>query len=380
MRILINTATTYKGGGVQVASSFIEECRNFPEHEYHVILGVGIAKITDTTTFPPNFTFYKIPYRPAERVFSFKDQAAFMKEVEKKAQPECVFTTSGPAYWRPKAPHLMGFNLAHYLYPESQFYKIISKVAVIRWKLRGMVIKHFFEHDADAYVVQTDDINERLVKWLGNPDVHTVTNTYGSQYDRETSGGAQFLPDNRGEEFRLLMLSSYYPHKNFEIINEIVSQLDYSKGGRAVKFVVTLPDDVYKRLFTEENRRHIYNVGPVKPVDCPQLYTECDAVFTPTLLECFSATYAEGMKMKVPIVTTDLGFAHTVCGDAALYFTPLDAGDAIKKILLLCNDEQLQRKLVEAGQESMKKFNSSRERAIKFLEISENLIKKSGAR
>ena len=27
MRLLINTASTFKGGGVQVAKSFIEECK-----------------------------------------------------------------------------------------------------------------------------------------------------------------------------------------------------------------------------------------------------------------------------------------------------------------------------------------------------------------
>ncbi len=375
MRLLINTATTYKGGGVQVATSFIEECRNFPEHQYHVILGEGVSNSIAADKFPANFTFYKIPYRPAEKVFSFQDQAAFMKNVERESRPDCVFTTSGPAYWRPKAPHLMGFNLPHYLYPESPFFKMIGKVSRIKWFLKGSVIKYFTKRDADAYVVQTEDVKQRLAKWIGSPNVHTVTNTYGSQYNTKTSGMVQFLPAKKNNEFRLLMLSSYYAHKNFEIINDIIAVLSETEK-ESIRFVLTLPDDVYSSLFPAENHKYIYNTGPIKPAECPQLYAECDAVFLPTLLECFSATYAEGMKMELPILTTDLGFAHTVCGKAALYFTPLNAVDAKNKIVLLWLNSEMRQQLVKAGRDEMKKFNSSGERALRFLEIAENLIKK----
>ena len=58
MRLLINTSSTYKGGGVQVAKSFIEECKKFNEHEYYIVLGENIAKTIDTAIFPKNFTFY----------------------------------------------------------------------------------------------------------------------------------------------------------------------------------------------------------------------------------------------------------------------------------------------------------------------------------
>ena len=58
-----------------------------------------------------------------------------------------------------------------------------------------------------------------------------------------------------------------------------------------------------------ENR--IINVGPIKSAECPSLYSECDIMFFSTLLECFSASYAEAMIMKKPIITTDMGFAHT---------------------------------------------------------------------
>ena len=66
--------------------------------------------------------------------------------------------------------------------------------------------------------------------------------------------------------------------------------------------------------------------------NCPKLYNQADAMFLPTLLETFSASYPEAMKMERPILTSDLDFAKDICGDAALYFNPLDSYDIANKI------------------------------------------------
>jgi hypothetical protein len=77
MKILINTASTLKGGSLQVAKSFIEECRFHNNHQFYVILGLSLNKIIDRNIFPSNFVFYDIDYRPAERVFSLFNRFRF---------------------------------------------------------------------------------------------------------------------------------------------------------------------------------------------------------------------------------------------------------------------------------------------------------------
>ena len=83
----------------------------------------------------------------------------------------------------------------------------------------------------------------------------------------------------------------------------------------------------------------IINVGPIRIEEAPSLYKECDAMFLPTLLECFSASYVESMKMEKPILTSDMGFAWTVCNNAAIYFDPMDANDIAAKIIELFNSK-----------------------------------------
>ncbi|MCL8006656.1 glycosyltransferase [Gelidibacter japonicus] len=375
MRLLINTATTFKGGGVQVAKSFIEECKLYSEHEFLVVLGLNIVPLINPNTFPSNFTFFKIPYRPATRVFSFKDPAEFLKKIEEEYNPDIVFTTSGPAYWKPKALHLMGFNLPHYIYGDSPYFQKISLLRRLKWKLKGSVIKHFVQKDANAYVVQTKDVMLRLKKWLKTDrSISTVSNTYGEQFNEVDKDSKKLLPEMEMNEFRFLILSAYYEHKNLEILNQIIPLIQNGRNTN-IKFITTLPNVTFAKVFSDEAQKNILNVGPVKPDDCPQLYLETQAIFLPTLLECFSATYAEAMKMKSPIITTNLGFAKSICGNAALYYDPIDAQDAYNKIISLVEDPILYKGLLENAEHEILKFNSASERAAKYIDICTQMVK-----
>ncbi len=128
-------------------------------------------------------------------------------------------------------------------------------------------------------------------------------------------------------------------------------------------------------LFDDSHKKFIFNVGPVQVMECPSLYEECDFMFLPTLLECFSASYVEAMLMAKPILTSDLGFAHTVCDDAAVYFNPVDPDDIIDKIVYLMNTSKLRDVLVENGKKRLSAFNSPTGRAETFLSICKKMAK-----
>lgn len=380
MRILINTASTFKGGSVQVARSFIEECRDIDANEYHVILSKSLERLIDQRDYPRNFHFYTPGFRPATRVLSRHSSTRVFKQIEACVDPDVVFTTSGPSYWKPQAPHLVGFNLPHYVYADSPFFSRISYRQLARWRMKGVVLKYFFKKDSDAFVVQTDDVNRRLRKWLKTERVYTVSNTWSLHYDQPRHNAPK-LPAKTNGEFRFLTLSSWYTHKNLGIIPEVLGALP-DRVRKNVRFILTLPEQTFARHFPAKFNGNIINIGPVKPEEGPGLYLECDALFLPTLLECFSASYAEAMKMEVPILTSDLGFAHTVCGDAALYTDPLDPGEIATGIIQLMDRPYLRQELVEKGHRRSRNFMSSTERAKEYLKLCERLVdenKKSAA-
>lgn len=372
MKILINTATTYKGGGIQVAKSFIEECIKYSDNTYFIVLSDSLSKILDTKKFPENFSFFNAPFRPATQVFKLKPHNYFLKKIEKDFNPDIVFTTSGPSYWKPKVPHLMGYNLAHYIYPKSAYFSIISLKRRLWWIGMKLYAQYIFKRDADALVVQTDDVNNKVQKFLNRTEVYTVFNTINAHYLTFDTFQNK-LPPKNSNEFRLLTLSAWYPHKNLSIIPKVASVLKHM-GFDNIKFIVTLPKTDFNKLIGSSQLDNIVNIGTVKVEEAPSLYKECDAMFLPTLLECFSASYVEAMQMKKPIITSDMGFAHTICDNSALYFNPMDENDIANKIITLFNSKDLQNKLIERGLNRLNIFGTAEDRAKKYLEICESLI------
>ena len=230
---------------------------------------------------------------------------------------------------------------------------------------------YYFKRDADYFVVQTDDVNQRVRKSLKTDKILTVTNTASSFYSNWESYPAK-LPVKEQSVFRLLTISSYYGHKNLEIIPLVLDELK-QRGINHVEFVLTLKQEDFNKHIGKNFG--IHNIGPIKPAECPSLYQECDAMFLPTLAECFSASYPEAMSMERPIITTDLGFAHSICGDAALYYEAKNPQAAADEIERLISDINLQRNLTTKGKEQLKTFDSPQERARKYIELCEKLVK-----
>lgn len=372
MRLLINAASTFKGGSVQVAYSFIHECKKYGENHYIVVLSESISQIINPNEFPDNFTFYDLKYRPATRVFKWQKTDEDLNRIAAIENPDVVFTTSGPSYWSPNVPHLCGFNLGHYIYDDSPYFRLISIYQRIKWGFKGLVIKYFYKRDVDQIVCQTEDVAIRASNWLGIKKVHVVSNTCGDAYLNPITVPNK-LKKRDEKEFRVFTLSSYYRHKNLEIINDIVPFL-LKKGIEDVKFVLTLPPEDLEHHFTQEAKEYIINVGGVPIDEGYSIYKECDIMFLPTLMECFSASYPEAMITKTPILTTNLSFARGICEDAALYYTATSAEAAIEKILALKKDENLRTELIKKGEKRWGYFLTPSQRAEKYLSICESLI------
>lgn len=370
MKLIINTAQQRFGGPVQGALSFINECKNFPKYEYHVFLGRGLKKVLNKKVFSTNFKFYDFDFGIINLRKTFKINN-FLRKYEKKINPDCVITPVGPPYFNSDAPHIIGYNLGLYVYPESPYFKSLSFYRRCKFSLKKFLHFYFYKRDADAFVVQTADMNRRVKKALNADKVFTVTNTHSGYYKNWESYPKK-LPAKKEERIRLLTLSSYYPHKDLELIPKIVEGLK-KRGLTDIDFVLTLGENIFREKISKNGTDQIINIGPVPPNECPSLYAECDIMFLPSLAESFSASYPEAMVMEKPIITTNLGFAKSICEDAALYFNASNYEDAIKKIIKLKNDRSLQKRLIANGKRRVKDFDSPQERARKYLSLCDKM-------
>jgi len=159
-------------------------------------------------------------------------------------------------------------------------------------------------------------------------------------------------------QLKLFCPARYYPHKNLEILTELFSQFPDELSN--VTVFITLTADhhpnaakLLAKIDRLNLRNKIVNLGHIPYEEIGSYYRHSDALFMPSLLESFSTTYVEAMAAGLPILTSDLDFAHSACGDAAEYFNPFDPASVQNSIVRFMNDHARQTELAQLGEQKM---------------------------
>jgi len=366
-RLIINASNLRGGGALQVASTFIEGLKSFSQNYYFVFLPPALSESIKENEFTKNFIFYRVDNPSIVPFFNkVSDQLSLL---ESQIKPDCVFSLFGPTYWKPKGHHVMGFANGLYLYGDLPYIKKLPFFERLILNFKKNYHRILLKNNADLYVVQTDDMKKRFAEFIDVP-LNKISVIYGSYHPvfSDNINNINLLPSKKNNEFWFVTISSYYPHKNLDIINEIVDILSSKDIGIKIKFILTLPHDLFRKKFNY-NSPFILNVGPVDLKDCPYLYSKSDALFLPTLVESFTASYPEAMIMKKPILTSDYQFAKTVCTDSALYFDPYNVNDIVSKIVKIATDERLYNELANKGVVRVKSMPTFLNMTKKYLDI-----------
>jgi glycosyltransferase involved in cell wall biosynthesis len=298
---------------------------------------------------------------------------------------DLVFTFFGPAYVTFRCPHLCGVADGWVTHSSRLAY---STLPTLREKLRMALLsayKGLWFRRASYWVVEQDVARTGLVKRLGLParNIGVVSNNCSQVY---VDAKAAVRPRPLQSTIRVLTFAANFPNKCLELIPGIAAHLVRQHRITNVQFVLTVPAPEFGRSAipalakTFAVERHISNVGYVALKDGPDLYRSCDIVLMPTVLETFSATYPESMHMGLPIVTSDLAFARTICRDAAVYFKPRDAAGAAAALAMLIASDAMREKLVAAGFERARDFPSPVEKYRQYTGIIESILEPRGCR
>lgn len=362
MKILIDNSNLFAGGGIQVAISFLNDlCSIEDNNQYHVIQSVNSAKQINKLDFDKRFKFYDL----TEEHKSILNRIKKIREIEEHLKPNVIFTVFGPSYHRSNYPKVVGFALGQVLYPQSPYFKEISILNLVKIKLASKLKSFLFQKNSDVLIYETDDANTIYSRINKNKiKGYTVSNTVNSIFFNKQSWKEISVEKSL---FDIVYLSANYPHKNIEIIPKVIDKI--LEIGKLDNFRFHLSVSKEEMNFEDKYDQYINYLGKVEIKQLPLLYKRMDLLIMPTLLETFSTTYLEAMISNIPIVTSNLSFARDICGDAALFAEPLDAKDYADKILSLYYDKNSYKKMVEKGNENLKRFGTSMDRTKKYLEI-----------
>ena len=111
--------------------------------------------------------------------------------------------------------------------------------------------------------------------------------------------------------------------------------------------------------YVRENalNNYIFIIDDINSKYIPALYRNSELYIFPSYCEVFGLTNLEAMACGVPVITSSLSAMPEVCGNAAVYFNPLDPIDIHHKIIDTFHDEDLKSNLIENGYENIKNYS-----------------------
>jgi len=376
LTVMVNATTLVKGGAIQVAASFINEAiadRESSGINWQFVVSKEVAaEIKDQSAITEVFDETPAKSKPAR---------AKILETESRLNPDVIFTVFGPAYVKFVRPHLLGVADCWVTHSTWQaFRSMVNPVKMLRTFML-MVYKSWWFRYADSWVVEATIARDGMGSRIGIPGdkVAVVPNTC-SQFFNGVENKAS-TPPAPGEKLRLVYLTSYYKHKNFEIIPRTAAAIARKNPDLDFEFVMTLAEGSEGQKIIEGMAEElgvadkICNNGPVAMSDAPALYQSCHIAFMPSLLETFSANYPEAMVTGRLLLASDLKFSRACCHQGAAYFPAEDPEAAADIILDFVNSPERWAAQVAAGFERLAELPTAKGRYEGYTDLIRKLAK-----
>lgn len=343
---IVNAANLHSGGGATLACNFLGWLAG---HGKNIIALVPDLPPFRALPWTAHVRPIFLPPRQLQGWRRLQFDSRWLPRLCQQERARSLFTMGniGPAH--APCPHTVLVQNAFYAYGACAARRTLSPRVRLRLRLEEHLLARCLR-TATTVIAQSSVMAARLGNAFRLPPdrIRVVENAVDTE--RLTPQGAQ-----PAREFRLLLLSRFYPHKNFAILPAVACALR-SRSPRPCRFLLTLEPGgggaagAFLRDLRRSGVSEMFdNVGPVDYDHLPQLYASADALLLPTLLESSTASYSEAMHFGVPIITSNLDFARAACGEAALYCDPLNPAALAEAVIRLQLEPDLAARCRENG-------------------------------
>ena len=298
----------------------------------------------------PSFSVVETPYKE----FTFGEQIGLKKQIE-SLHPDLVHFTmvQQPVWYQGKVVTTMqdlttirfrnpAKNAVVY-WAKQQVYKWLNK-RVAHKSTELLTISDFVKHDVAQYCSVSE---EKITVTLLSADVLA-----DESVAYEPMAGKRFI----------MYVGRPLPHKNLGRLIEAFALLK-QKHPELYLVLAGKKDALYNQHEKTIMEKGIPDVVFTDFIDDAQLrwlYENCRAYVFPSLSEGFGLPALEAMLHGAPVVSSNATSLPQVCGDAALFFDPLDVDDMTSRIDEALSSQNLRSELIAKGHEQVKKFSWER--------------------
>ncbi|MDR1384752.1 MAG: glycosyltransferase [Planctomycetaceae bacterium] len=362
MKLFITSHSSRTGGGISVAKNLLKSFATVaPEHQYFITIPPELGYEELCGKYSSCLKYYS--YKTAGKISRWYWETFELPQLIKQFQPDMIFNMANRGLATSHFPQATLIQDSHLVYPESLYGNVSFKE---RCSFRYH-IKHLKKSLKSTNLVfcQTPVMEKRFKHIFGN-FIKTAICPNQFSFFVNTNNIVEYPKSliAHKDKFKLFVLTRYYVHKNLEILIELFRK--YQKQLNNVLVVLTIDEEHHpqaKKMLNDIKKyglqQNIISVGSIPQNELGNYYKNTNALLLPTLLESFSGTYLEAMNFETPILTSDMDFAHHICGDAAIYFDPFDVNSIYNAIIKLKESPELARRMIETGNKQKELFSTS---------------------
>lgn len=350
MRLVVNTVSTKKGSGgaLQIAYNFLLGTLKYTSDiDWYYLTSSDVDELVGHYFESlRDIRYFVFPTQP-DFLGSYMSVKKALRTWEEKYKPDVIYSISSPCYFSFKTPEVMRFANAWVTNPNALAWKSMPGLKRIKMYMYRCVQKRLLRR-AKFIITQSETVRKGLlvITHLPEDQIAVVPNVLPHVFS-----GAVVNRETDPEWIDIVCAAAPVPHKNLDLIPDVLRYLRDEHNINNVRFHLTLPEghSLYKtierRSSAMEFKNRIINHGRCTQLRLIEVYNKCSMCFLPTLLETFSASSLEAMYFGHLIVATDFSFNREVIADAGLYYKPGNAKDAASQIASLLVNEELQKQL-----------------------------------
>ena len=350
MRAVLNMLGFTSGGGLAVGLGVLACLEDVAPNDEFLVLLPNVASY-DLVVTPRNAV--KHVFDVSNKKYSRRlwiDHVA-TPLMCKRYKADVLFSMANFGPYHAPCPHIVGIHSPYLTYPVWPIWGRLSLRDRLFLRAQSLYFSVAMRH-ANRFCALTKASARRLAEScsLAPERISVVPNADPPDAYFETPDVPRLreVMTSHPAALRLCYPALAYANKNHEALPRAVQILrdTFAIDDIAIFVTVEPTDSINAKRFLSAVEslglgNQIINLGRLKQSEVPTVLRHCHGLLMPTLLEVLSLSYLEAMRFGVPILTSDYDFAREVCGDAALYFDPLDPVSIASAVARLACEPEL---------------------------------------